>query len=249
MFAKSLLAIGVVAALSACGGGGGDSGTTATPVTPVVVNTAEGLWTGPASTGYTVNMAVLENGESWGVYTSGSTIYGALNGTANGTGTTFSGTGKDFNFLTGSVTAGALTGTVVQKSSISASTNTGGTVSLTYDTAYDQPASLATLAGSYTYTGRTGAYILASNTLVISGTGTFTLSAAGCTTTGSLAPRASGKNIFNFTASFVGACALPTGTSVTGIAYLDTTTAPYRISALGLNAAKTDGIIVIGSKI
>jgi len=240
---KNLLAVSVVAVLSACGGGGGDSA-----VAPVA-NTAEGLWTGPASTGYTVNLAVLENGESWGVYTSGTTIYGALNGTANGTNTTFTGTGNDFNFVTNSVTTGTFTGTVVQKSSINASTNTGSTVSLTYNTDYDTPASLAKLAGSYSYTGRSGTYILANDTLVISATGSFTQSALGCTTTGSLAPRASGKNIFNFTANFVGTCVFPTGTTVTGVAYLNTKSSPYTILALGLNAGKSDGLVLLGNKI
>jgi hypothetical protein len=62
--------------LTACGGGGGGGGGSPS------VNTAEGLWQGPSSTGATVTVAVLENGESWGGATVGNTLVSALAGTA-----------------------------------------------------------------------------------------------------------------------------------------------------------------------
>ncbi len=120
---KSFFSLLIGGALAACGGGGG---------TDAVVNTAEGYWSGTASTGTIASIAILENGDAWGIYASGSTIYGALNGTASGNGTVFSASGKDFNFTSGTVAPGSFTGTVVQKSVINATSNTGSTVSLRY---------------------------------------------------------------------------------------------------------------------
>ena len=210
-------------ALVACGGGGDSSATAPSG------NTAEGFWSGPASTGYTVSLAVLENGESWGIYSSGSTIYGALNGTATGNGTTFSATGTDYNFLSGAASSGSFTGTVAAKSKITATSNTGGTVSLAYQSDYDKTPSSANLAGSYTMSGRTGYYTFA-NTITIGSTGSFTVLDGGCTTTGTLSPRATGKNIYNFTATFAGACVFA------------------RMLALGLKSDKSDGMVIIGTK-
>ena len=70
MRALKLSALVMPLVLTACGGGGGGGST--------VNADAQGYWSGPASTGYTVNAVVLETGETWGIYSSGSTIYGAL---------------------------------------------------------------------------------------------------------------------------------------------------------------------------
>ena len=65
----------ITALLAACGGGGGSGTAAAVNVDP------QGYWTGTSAAGYSVNTAVLDNGEVWGIYSSGSTIYGALYGT------------------------------------------------------------------------------------------------------------------------------------------------------------------------
>ncbi len=77
---KLSLIASAAAVLTACGGGGGGS-------TPV--NTAEGLWQGPSSTGANVTVVVLENGEAWGGATLGNTLISAIAGTATGNGTSF----------------------------------------------------------------------------------------------------------------------------------------------------------------
>lgn len=235
---NSLFSLFIGGVLTACGGGGG---------TDAVVNTAEGYWSGPTSNGSNVSLAILENGDAWGIYSSGSTIYGALNGTASGNGTVFSASGKNFDFTAGTVGAGSFTGTVAQKSAINATANIGSTVSLTYQADYDKPASLANLAGSYAGSGRTGLHTFTGN-LTINASGSFTAADGGCTTSGSLAPRASGKNIFNFSATFVGVCVLPSNTTVNGVAYLDTTVTPNRVLVLGLNSDKSDGVVILGTK-
>ena len=118
-----LTGLGLVAALAltACGGGGG--GNTATPT--VANASAEGFWSGISSTGPTVQLAILENGETWGFYTTGSTLVGALYGTTSCSGSSISGTGQDFNFVSRAVSAGTYSGSVSAKSSLTVTTSSG----------------------------------------------------------------------------------------------------------------------------
>ena len=257
------------ALLAACGGGGGelsrpapgmslqaDGGTASGGEQPsggggssggddAKVNTAEGFWIGPASTGFTVSLAVLDNGEAWGVYSSGSTIYGALQGSAKGEGTVLTASGTDYDFTADVATAATVTGKVIQKSTIDGKTSTGVTMSLKYSVAYDQPASLANLQGRYAISGRTADGYFGVTQLTIDASGAFTLVDRGCTATGKLEPRGD-KNIFNLNVGFAGASCL-ISSAVVGVAYLDTSSKQF--VALALNSGKTDGMIVVGSKL
>ena len=86
---KMMLAV-CVAALTACGGGGGSDGPS---------STAEGFWVGPTSSGYTARLVVLENGETWGLYSTPTAIVGALYGSTNSSNNgTLTGSGSDFYF-------------------------------------------------------------------------------------------------------------------------------------------------------
>lgn len=227
------------ALLTACGGGGGSGAS---------VNTAEGLWQGPSSTGANVTVAVLENGEAWGGATSGNTLVSAIAGTATGNGTSFSATGSEFVFSNNSVGTGTLTGTVTAKQRIQAASNNGSTVNLAYNSYYDQGVSAAEIAGSYTLSGRTARYSITNLAFTISANGSFTILDNGCTTTGTATPRASGKAIVNVNATGTGTCGLGSGVSLSGIAILDKTTTPNTLSVIALNSAKTDGLILIGRK-
>jgi len=239
MFKQLKLVIGaaLTATLVACGGGGDESTANADP---------QGIWTVPASTGNTVYVAILETGEAWGVYSSGSTIAGGLYGTARTNGNSVSITGTDFNFLTNSSTDGTFTGPITAKSSMSLSGN--GTASLTYQSIYDIPATSTGVTGTWSFIGRSTSYTLIPATISINSAGAFTLSQTGCVTTGSIVPRPGGKNIYNLTLSGVGAnCAVGQST-MSGIAYLDTTVTPNKFLSLALTPSKTDGLIVIGTK-
>jgi hypothetical protein len=256
--------VAVSALLLACGGGSGDENAYSRTVdskwvqtgdvpaggggAPAQqVNTAEGFWTGPVSSGFNLNLAVLENGEAWGVYASGNTIFGALQGSVKGEGTALTGNGTDYYFPTDSATVATVAGTVNQKTSIEARSSTGVTMSLKYSAAYDQPASLATLAGQYAISGRTFDGGFAANRLTIDSSGTFVLVDGQCTATGNLAPRNSGKNVFNLNVGFAGDC-LITG-PVAGVAYLETASTPMSLVALALKTDKSDGMIVVGTRI
>ncbi len=228
---KLAAAIGLSILLAACGGGG-DS-------TPASAATAEGFWTGTASSGYSVALAVLETGETWGFYESNGTVVGALYGNTSSSGATLSGSGRDFDLVKGTVLPYTYSGTFSAKSTINVTTSGGATVTGTYDASYDQPASLAALAGTFSGQGIA---------VTVSPSGTITVPAAlGCFVTGTATPRPTGKNVFDVVATFTGAsCALGDGTTTSGIAVYNITT--HRVLMMVLNSSKSHGFIYLGGK-
>ncbi len=238
---RSVLAATSLSILAACGGGDGDDGGLVNNVDP------QGIWTGQASTGYTVSTVVLETGETWGIYTSGSTIYGALYGSAAVNGSSISINATAFNFLKNSSSSGNVSGTVVSKSSMLL-TDSGVTLPLTYKTEYDTPATAAAAMGTWSFEGRSGLYTLIPDSITIDGAGRFVLNQTDCVTTGSIVPRPGGKNIYNFSLSSSGiGCAVGQST-LSGITYLDTSVIPNKLLALALTSDKSDGLIVLGTK-
>lgn len=234
-----------IAVISGCGGGGGSS----TPVVNApVVNTAEGFWQGPSSNGANVGIAILENGETWGIATRNNLPVSAISGTATGNGTSFSASGSEFIFNSNSVGTGTYNGTVTQKQRIQATSNNGSTIDLTYDSEYDLGIAASDIAGSYTLSGRTKLYSITNMPLTIDASGNFS-SVDGCFgVTGRATPRASGKAIINMTATGTGTCILGNGVSIGGVAILDKSTTPQTILVIALNSGKTDGLILVGTK-
>jgi hypothetical protein len=236
---NNLLLILTTACLTACGGGGGGtSGPNADP---------QGFWSGLSPAGYTVNAVVLDSGETWGVYSSGSTVYGALYGTASTSGNTATITGTDFNFVTNSSAQGTLTGPITAKSTMSLS-NSSGTIPLTYSSTYETAATAAGVTGTWSYVGRSGGYTLIPANITIDSSGNFTLSQTNCTTSGSIVPRTGGKNVYNITLTSVGNGCAAGQSTLNGVTYLDTTVTPNKFLALALTSSKSDGLIVIGTK-
>lgn len=197
------------------------------------------------STGYNAGVVVLENGETWGLYTSGNTVYGALYGTSTGSGSTFSASGSDFNLQRWAVTPGSLNGTVVPQSTIRAISGGGTTVNLTYDPSYNTPATQAAVAGSYTVNGISATARADNITMTISSTGVLSVPGNGCNASGTVTPRSGGKNVYNISVVFTGNnCALGNGGTASGIFILDGTLA----LSLALTPNKQDGFIAFGRK-
>jgi len=239
LLVKSLSSLCIAITLGACGGGGNSSVTTNTD--------AQGFWAGTSSKGYTVNAAVLDNGEVWGIYSAGSTIYGALYGTSSVNGSTIAIAGTDFDFVANTTTAGTLTGPVVAKSTMTLA-NARVSVPLTYRTSYDTPATPSAIAGIWSYVGRTGSYTLVPATITINSTGNFTLVQSTCTTSGAIVPRVGGKNVYNITLTSSGICGAAGQSTWSGVLIVDTTVTPNKFLSLALTPSKNDGLIVIGTK-
>jgi hypothetical protein len=240
---RILTIIGAAVALTACGGGGDDA-----PSQPAASASAEGFWTGTATTGTDVSLAVLENGETWGVYSSGGLILGALYGQTTSSGTTLNGAGSDFNIPSGTVASASYTGTYTKKSRISVRTSGGVSFTGTYDSDYDVTPSLANLVGSFRGSAVSGNASAPNISVSFSPTGAFTVPASfGCSASGIVSPRQSGKNIFNVNITFSGStCDLGNGGTTSGIAYYDTTTRQILVATL--NNSKTQGLLYLGTK-
>ncbi len=232
-----LVSIGLICAfLVACGGGGDDTG-------PAPGPSPEGFWVGSVSTGTRVSLAVLDDGKTWGLYESGGYIVGALAGETSHSGNQLWGSGRDFNLLSRTISPGTYAGTFSEKYRVDVRLSNGETFAGSYDARYEQPASLAAIAGTFSGTGVSGATLPQAVTISVSSTGQVTApSSQGCGGSGSILPRASGKNVYDVTITFRGsACALGDGTTVRGIAVYDTT--QRALWAVALNSGKTDGFI------
>lgn len=237
---KRLTALAAAAFLTACGGGGG--GETA------ATGTAEGFWNGTVG-GYNASLAILENGETWGLYTSAGSLVGALYGNTSSSGTSLTGSGSSFNFVDRTSGSGTYTGSVAQKNTLSLTTNDGTKFVGNYSAAYDQKASLVNLAGTYTGFSVTATTPAQTVPVTISVNGeisaSFVSGNLSCTASGTVTPRSSNKNIFNVQVTFTGNyCALGNGTTTTGIAYYNTAT--REIGVMTLNGAKSDGFVYVG---
>ena len=246
--------------LTACGGGGNVGGTNnngeqsstggdATGGTGT--QSPEGYWSGTSSAGTTIHLAVLENGESWAIYTStqGSSVSGALQGQTQTIGTELTGSGRTYSFITEGFSTGTLKAQVRTKTSLVTNSLAGFSATLAYNSGYDARATLSDLAGRYLIFGRSGRETIIPSHVDINAQGQFSNLENGCTRLGSLTPRDSGKNIFNMTVSFSGTCtSFASGTRLQGIAFLDKSVIPHRLRSLTLNGDKSDGAVIIGTK-
>ena len=219
---KMMTITALCAALAACGGGSGDDA--GSPPPPTQGPTAEGYYSGTATDGTVtadIDMFVLEDGTYYAVFTDADSNFLAFNqGTAqqgNGSFTAsnariFAGRKRfiaepRFRDLRGAPVHCGDDGRRRRHVSFSASFDTS-----VYN--YDTPAVLADITGNWELNlvdGET-APLTISNTGAIAGA-----SSGGCHFSGTVKPRASGKNLFDLAVTFGAApCALP-GQSTKGI--------------------------------
>jgi hypothetical protein len=254
---SSFAAIVLAAALlPACGGSGGSGGTgsTGTSAPAATVSSAQGVYQGPVSNGRTHNTIVLENGQFYALYgtatTGGLLVSGFMQGTGTSNNGSFSSTNvRDF-FLSGAVFTGSLTATYNLGKNFDGSITEGSsTVTFTggpipnspYN--YNLAANLANIVGGWTLTGLQGDVI----SLSISSSGTFSASSAGCTFTGSIQPRASGKNVFDLALTFGSSPCRLAGQSANGIGleYL-LANGKRQLVIAGADSARANGTAAFG---
>lgn len=237
-----LLALAVTV-LSACGGGGGGGGVTS----PASTQSAEGLWQGTTTDGYNITAAVLENGEIWALASSSSGVVGFINGTSSVSGTSISGVETSYNLVSHTYAQQNFTGTFNPKSTLSI-TASNGSFNSAYVTGYDQSSTpLATLAGTYSgWLASVGGAFSPSSVVTISSNGAISSSGAPCNATGTITPRASGKNVYNVSIGFSGVSCTAASMTLTGIAAYDN--ASGVLVVLSLNGAKTDGLVYSATK-
>lgn len=249
---RSAFGVLALSTLAACGGGGdGDAADESTGGAPVAA-TAEGLYTGTTSNGQNLTGLVLDNGHYWVLYSEANSavIDGVIQGASNSTAGNFtSANGRDFNFTGYGIADLSIAATYVSGQSIAGNLNYGGakptTFTTTYDARYTQPATLASIAGSYSGQSATAgekepANFTVSTTGAISGTG-----ASGCRFTGSVSPRGA-VAAYDLSLSFLGGVCEQGTATITGVAYMDPTS--NRLLAAALDSTRSNGAVFIGQK-
>lgn len=222
------------------GGGGDQVGT---------MKAAEGFWVGQAGP-YDFAAVFLEDGEVWSLY--------SLNGIAEGVGwarldnelSAFSGSGYDYNLRAGARTAARIDGQAIARSEVSG-VITAGTVRLTfagrYDAAYEQPPSLQPLVGRWTAPVIT-AVGLVTTTVEIRADGTASSTNQFCTSTGTITPRPSGRNVFDLRATFSGTNCEFAGRTLSGVVISVQRDGVRSVFAMALLPDRSRGFFMVGQR-
>ena len=243
--------IAVSILLAAYGSGG-------RPNTPA--GSAEGVYGGAltGSTSSAFQMLVLENDEIWTLYgtqtATAFSVTGFLQGQGQSNNGTYSASNlRDFGFnpaLSGTATATynssskTISGTATFPGAAAVDFGGGPVSGSLYN--YNTAAAVSTVAGSWALTSLSGEGI----TLNVASGGTYTASSSlGCSFTGTLVPRASGKNVFNVSFSFgPSPCALPNqAASGVAVAY-PLANGRTQLIVAGANAARTIGTAAFGTR-
>ena len=253
-FGKTLLALSVVAAITACGGGGGGTTAPSTP-TPVAAATAEGVWTGTTSTGFKSTAIILENNEVYNIFGVDSNGVVSLRGFDYGVtslaGNSLNGTIREF-YTDDTSVVGSLSATLNAGISLAGSvTAKQGTVTFNSSPipstlfSYSNAAKLADVAGGWAGTFLNGV----PGNVTITATGGVTGSSFTCLFSGTISPRPSGKNVFDVSITFGNnQCLLP-NQSTTGIGVITTTTTGKKqLIVAALNSAKTQGSVFVATR-
>lgn len=243
-----LLVTSSILALSACGGGGGGgSSSGGGSSTPSNVSAA-GVWTGIARpSGYELNLVVMPNNTLYSLFgtpiSGGLSVVGVDFGSVTSSGSSFSGSFKEY-YYNNTSTTGTTSGTVVANTSLSGTSTfaSGGTgsyalIPLTaggYN--FNTPAVLSTITGSWVGSLLTGV----ATTVTISSNGTLTGSGAGCTFTGTIAPDSSGVNVFATAITYGTGCP-SVGLVETGITLSYITTSGTRQLVSMVSSSTTGG--------
>lgn len=216
-------------------GGGGGSGT----------QSPGGIWKGTDSlTGLTLEGLVTENGQFLFIRADGTQYLG--NVTTSGT----SGTGTFDGFAPFGTTfadgsnhgTGTISGTIQQRSSFVATTQfttDGGTavsdsMSMTFKSLYNQPSSLATIAGNYTNTTTGTVYSIDANGVLFAQDAT-----TGCVQNGVVSIINASYDAYGIGISYAsctGVYAVLNGLTLTGLATLDTSVTP-ELAIFGIGSA------------
>ena len=215
------IAVLLCAGLAGCGGGGGSSsGTDVGSVTPASL-AAQGIYQGTTSSGKAFDLRLLEDGTYYTLVGNYAGQQFQVTQLVQGSGTqnaeSFSSSDTRDYLYTGQVISGSLSSTVNPGASISGTVTEGNSATTfsgtplsgtTYD--YNAAPSLSPVVGNWIMSTLQGA----NASVTVNADGSFAGSTGGCSFSGQLSARSSGKNVFNAAVMFGPVpCALPNGTA------------------------------------
>lgn len=254
---STLASIFLAVSVTACGGGGGGGGNSnslPSSTTGVVDAVAVGAYSGSitgSTKGTAFQMLVLEDGSFWSLYGTPTSTAFYVGGFVQGTGTFSNGAlvssdARDFGFAP--ALAASVSGSYTATPSISGKVTYSDGTTTTFNGspipnsvfAYNTPAQLSAVTGVWPLSLLNGetANINISNTGVIGGT-----SSGGCNLTGTVAPRPSGKNVYDVSIKFGAAPCILANQTVTGIGVTYAlTSGSQQFIVLLTDASRTNGI-------
>ena len=250
-------------AMTACGGGSGGAGDI-TMASTAAITKAEGLYSGTGSStspGVTVvpfQLLILENDEYWWMYGESTpsrlVVESFVQGQGKSTNTTFTSlTSTDFGDLESTDATFAATyvpNVSINGTATSTATDISATFSAfplavaTYD--YNAAANLPAIVGAWSLTAGDGS----ATAITIASTGAITGYSGSCTLTGTIAPRESGKNVFNTSVTFGPAPCLHAGQTFTGVglSYPIAGTITRQLVIAGMNNGRTADTTLYGTR-
>lgn len=245
---KPASALLILVLLTACGGGDGDPGGKGLNLSGNPGGASgglldvEGLWAGQSSDGVQTALVVLEDGSTLGLQRDGSTLKSAIVGKASGGGGVLSMQASVLNLAYWFASNTTYAGTYTTRSSIAATSTGNSPLALSYKSAYESAATLSAVVGSYTLNGMSKFGAAPRVTMTLSASGAISFSNwLNCSPTGTVSPRSSGRNVFNLSISFKGACPLAEGTLVNGVFFVDKSASPAQAYVAAQTANKDDG--------
>jgi hypothetical protein len=239
-----------VLTLAACGGGGGGGGGDGSST-----GAAEGIYEGTASASgqsTSIQVLVLEDDSFWLMYGATATE-GFLQGQGVSSNGSFTSSNvKDFGVVpaTSLTLSGTYSTTAHTISGSTASSNgvvsfSAGPVSSSVIYSYSTPANINTISGAWTLIALAGATV----SVNISNSGAVGGISNGCQMSGTVAPRASGKNVFNLN-MVAGPAPCPTpGQALSGIALaIPQQNGTTRLSIAYIDSTRTWGGAAFGTR-
>ncbi|RJG01806.1 hypothetical protein [Noviherbaspirillum sedimenti] len=256
-----IAAMAVATLFSGCGGSDSAAITENFTIGPSTTTTlatgsAQGLYEGVASNGRYFNTLVLENDQFTIIYgnrlNNVFTVTGLITGSGQSGNGSFSSTDlKDFP-AGGIPLAGTLSASFIPATSFNAVVNRAGqaitfagTVPSSTSYVYNSLANLADIVGAWDMTTLTGEPVA----LNIAANGSFTAASAGCGFTGTIAPRVSGRNVFNVVITFGPAPCVLASQTVSGhaVTYL-LGNGQRQLIAAATDATKNNATVVFGAR-
>jgi hypothetical protein len=213
-------------------------------------NTAEGFWMGTTNTGSTMALVDMDVGQTFGMSTANGEIQNGLYGGVVGIGSdVHGGSGKDFNFTNHTISSITYAGTASIKSALTLSTSSNLSFTGLYRQSYDQPVTVAQIAGTYSGVGIAGVTSTPqSMSVTIGSDGAVTVTGIDCVGTTTMTPRAGGKNVFNVRINFSGgSCVLGDGATTIGVVILDQNVVPARAYIMSVINDASDGFYWTGT--
>jgi hypothetical protein len=210
---------------------------------------------GTISNGLEHNTVILDDNRYYAIYGEEADgvfyIAGLIQGSGVANNGSFTSTNLRDYYFDGSVFTGSLSASYRERASFNGSITEGvntvtftGTPPANSEYNYDTAANLSNIAGSWNLASLQGESI----TLNIQSSGAFTGASDGCSFDGTVAPRASGKNVFDVDLTFGAApCALP-GQSANGIAIESLVQGRRQLVIAGTTADRNSGTVMFGAR-